>query len=72
MEYTTEQRRAIADKLNECGFVAMVNGKKKLAHLCGIKLNFPIVVTQDKENNTEISWQLADRLARGIVNHVQF
>jgi hypothetical protein len=29
--YTIEQRLAIFDKLNECGFVLNVNGTKKLA-----------------------------------------
>jgi len=68
--YTINERNHIADKLNECGFPMEVNGKIKLAHLVGRKLEFPVAITTDKMFHCEINWKQAERLLKGITEKI--
>jgi len=66
-----EQKDLVFYAINESGTVLNVNGKTKLAHIYGRKLDYPVICAQGTNESAEINWTQASKLARGVINEIR-
>lgn len=62
----------IIDKANEREFTLTLGDVKHKAKMAGKKLDYPIVYVLGNGIEAEISWNLAERIARGETNNVDY
>lgn len=65
-------RSEIIDNANEKEFTLTLGDAKHIAKMVGKKLDYPIVYILGNRVEAEISWSLAEKIAKGETNNVDY